>query len=162
VHINDSLINIPPVTAADLGIRPTNSALLHLHHLWFFFQIGLTPPADQFQNRTLSTSPTLSAGSRALMIFALAGICRCEARQALSTSLQRPAFFVNGTLFVIRPDPVHGFSEIPLGTPDFSFEAAASSTTNTAARTLPFSRRTIGNPPRPYPSLRFAEELGLR
>ena len=53
VRINDSLINAPPVTAADLGInRPTSNITASIYKFTFSssgFQIGPTPPADQFQ-----------------------------------------------------------------------------------------------------------------
>ena len=55
VHINDSLLNIPPVTADDLGIqRPTNSVTQSIYKFTLGssgFQIGPTPPADQFQDQ---------------------------------------------------------------------------------------------------------------
>lgn len=53
VRINDNLINAPPVTAADLGInRPTSNITKSIYKFTFSssgFQIGPTPPADQFQ-----------------------------------------------------------------------------------------------------------------
>ncbi|PYT77245.1 MAG: hypothetical protein DMG40_23950 [Acidobacteria bacterium] len=53
VRINDSLVNVPPVTAADLGInRPTSNITKSIYKFTFGssgFQIGPTPPADQFQ-----------------------------------------------------------------------------------------------------------------
>jgi Carboxypeptidase regulatory-like domain/TonB dependent receptor len=56
VRINYSLLNIPPVTAADLGIdRPTNNITTSIYKFTQFgsagFQIGPTPPADQFQTQ---------------------------------------------------------------------------------------------------------------
>jgi Carboxypeptidase regulatory-like domain/TonB dependent receptor len=53
VRINDSLVNVPPVTVSDLGIdRPTNNITQSIYKFSFNssgFQIGPTPPADQFQ-----------------------------------------------------------------------------------------------------------------
>jgi len=53
VRINDSLVNVPPVTAADLGIdRPTNNLTESIYKFTFNtsgFQIGPTPPANQYQ-----------------------------------------------------------------------------------------------------------------
>jgi hypothetical protein len=53
VRINDSLVNVPPVTVGDLGIdRPTNNITQSIYKFTFNssgFQIGPTPPADQFQ-----------------------------------------------------------------------------------------------------------------
>ena len=57
VRINNSLINIPPagVTADDLGIvRPTNNITKSIYKFTLGssgFQIGPTPPADQFQTQ---------------------------------------------------------------------------------------------------------------
>jgi hypothetical protein len=55
VRINNSLLNVPPVTAADLGInRPTNNVTSSIYKFTFGssgFQIGPTPPADQFQTQ---------------------------------------------------------------------------------------------------------------
>src|SRR5438046_2141091 len=65
VHINDSLVNIPPVTASDLGIqRPTNSVTKSIYKFTLGssgFQIGPTPPADQFQDQnTFNFTDTVS------------------------------------------------------------------------------------------------------
>src|SRR5882724_814173 len=65
VHINDSLVNLPPVTAADLGIdRPTNSVTTSIYKFTLGtsgFQIGPTPPADQFQDQnTFNFTDTVS------------------------------------------------------------------------------------------------------
>jgi len=52
VRMNYSLLNFAPVTAADLGIdRPTNNITDSIYKFTFSsgFQIGPTPPADQFQ-----------------------------------------------------------------------------------------------------------------
>ncbi|HET6931099.1 MAG TPA: TonB-dependent receptor [Candidatus Acidoferrum sp.] len=55
VHINYSLINVPPVTAGDLNIdRPSNNITDSIYKFTFLtsgFQIGPTPPADQFQTQ---------------------------------------------------------------------------------------------------------------
>jgi hypothetical protein len=56
VHINDSLINVNPITVSDLGIvRPTNNVTSSIYKFTMSgssgFQIGPTPPADQFQNQ---------------------------------------------------------------------------------------------------------------
>jgi Carboxypeptidase regulatory-like domain/TonB dependent receptor len=53
VRINNSLINSPPVTADDLGIiRPTNNITQSIYKFSLSsFQIGPTPPADQFQTQ---------------------------------------------------------------------------------------------------------------
>ncbi len=51
VRINNSLINTPPITADDLGIdRPTSNVTKSIYKFSLSsFQMGPTPPADQFQ-----------------------------------------------------------------------------------------------------------------
>ena len=53
IRMNYSLLNSPPVTASDLGIdRPSNNITQSIYKFTFNtsgFQIGPTPPADQFQ-----------------------------------------------------------------------------------------------------------------
>jgi hypothetical protein len=53
IRMNYSLLNLPPVTATDLGIdRPSNNITQSIYKFTFNtsgFQIGPTPPADQFQ-----------------------------------------------------------------------------------------------------------------
>jgi Carboxypeptidase regulatory-like domain len=51
VRINNSLINVPPITAADLGIdRPMSNVTKSIYKFSLSsFQMGPTPPADQFQ-----------------------------------------------------------------------------------------------------------------
>ena len=55
IRIDYSLKNIAPVTAADLGIdRPSNNITDSIYKFTFLtsgFQIGPTPPADQFQTQ---------------------------------------------------------------------------------------------------------------
>jgi hypothetical protein len=53
VRINNSLINVPPVTVDDLGIdRPTSNITKSIYKFSLAsFQIGPTPPADQFQTQ---------------------------------------------------------------------------------------------------------------
>jgi len=51
VRINNSLINVPPITANDLGIdRPMSNVTKSIYKFSLAsFQMGPTPPADQFQ-----------------------------------------------------------------------------------------------------------------
>jgi len=53
VRINNSLINIPPITADDLGIdRPMSNVTKSIYKFSLSsFQMGPTPPADQFQTQ---------------------------------------------------------------------------------------------------------------
>ena len=51
MRINNSLINVPPITAGDLGIdRPMSNVTKSIYKFSLAsFQMGPTPPADQFQ-----------------------------------------------------------------------------------------------------------------
>jgi carboxypeptidase family protein/TonB-dependent receptor-like protein len=51
VRINNSLVNVPPITADDLGIdRPMSNVTKSIYKFSLAsFQMGPTPPADQFQ-----------------------------------------------------------------------------------------------------------------
>jgi Carboxypeptidase regulatory-like domain len=53
VRINNSLVNIPPITADDLGIdRPMSNITKSIYKFTLpTFQMGPTPPADQFQTQ---------------------------------------------------------------------------------------------------------------
>jgi len=56
VRINNTLGNLPPITASDLGLdRPTNSVTDSIYKFSLFggsgFQIGPTPPANQSQTQ---------------------------------------------------------------------------------------------------------------
>jgi hypothetical protein len=55
VRINYDLLNQPPITASDVGIiRPTNNVTNSIYKFTLFssgFQLGPTPPADQFQTQ---------------------------------------------------------------------------------------------------------------
>ena len=127
VHINDSLVNVPPVTAADLGIqRPTNSVTSSIYKFTFGssgFQIGPTPPADQFQDQnTFNFSDTVS-WVKGAHVFRFGG-------EFSKVNLDKlfPQVF-NGQLFFVNdsgangsdPDALTDWQRFLVGAPDFSF-----------------------------------------
>jgi len=127
VHINDSLINIPPVTAADLGIlRPTNSVTSSIYKFTFGssgFQIGPTPPADQFQNQdTFNFTDTVS-WVKGAHDFRFGGeFADVKLDKLFPQVFNGQLFFVNGTLSGSSdPTQFTDFQKFLLGTPDFSF-----------------------------------------
>jgi hypothetical protein len=127
VHINDSLVNVPPVTAADLGIdRPTNSVTSSIYKFTFGssgFQIGPTPPADQFQDQdTFNFTDTVS-WVKGAHVFRFGGeATHVKLDKLFPQVFNGQLFFVNGTLFG-SGDPAEftDWQKFLLGAPDFSF-----------------------------------------
>jgi len=127
VHINNSLINVPPVTAADLGIhRPTNSVTSSIYKFTLGssgFQIGPTPPADQFQDQnTFNFSDTVSWVEGA-HVFRFGGeATRVNLDKLFPQVFNGQLFFVNGTLFGSSDTTEFtDWQKFLLGAPDFSF-----------------------------------------
>jgi hypothetical protein len=127
VHINDSLINVPPVSAADLGIdRPTNSVTSSIYKFTFGssgFQIGPTPPADQFQDQnTFNFTDTIS-WVKGAHDFRFGGeASRVHLDKLFPQVFNGQLFFVNGTLFGSSdPTEFTDWQKFLLGAPDFSF-----------------------------------------
>src|SRR5215467_8514909 len=127
VHINDSLINVPPVTAADLGIdRPTNSVTSSIYKFTFGssgFQIGPTPPADQFQDQdTFNFSDTVS-WVKGAHVFRFGGeATHVNLDKLFPQVFNGQLFFVNGTLFGSSDTTEFtDWQKFLLGAPDFSF-----------------------------------------
>jgi hypothetical protein len=127
VHINYSLLNIPPVTASDLGIlRPTNSVTTSIYKFTLAssgYQIGPTPPADQFQTQNNYNFVDTVSWVRGAHIFRFGG-------EYTSVNLNKlfPQVF-NGQLFFTNTpaDPANSipartdFQNFLLGSPQFSF-----------------------------------------
>src|SRR3989442_9113275 len=119
VHINDSLVNVPPVTVSDLGIdRPTNSATTSIYKFTLGtsgFQIGPTPPADQFQDQnTFNFTDTVSWVEGAHVFRFGAEYTRVNLDKIFPQVFNGQLFFVNG----------RGLADFPkwlIGAPDFSF-----------------------------------------
>src|SRR5262252_6101055 len=127
VHINDSLLNNPPVTAADLGIeRPTNSVTQSIYKFTLGssgFQIGPTPPADQKQNQeTYNFSDTVS-WVHGPHVFRFGGEYSYITIDKLFPQVfNGQLFFVNSTIFGSSdPTTFTDFQKLLVGAPDFSF-----------------------------------------
>jgi TonB dependent receptor len=127
VHINDDLLNIPPVTADDLGIeRPTNSVTQSIYKFTLGssgFQIGPTPPADQKQNQdTYNFSDTVS-WVHGVHVFRFGGEYSYVSIDKLFPQVfNGQLFFVNGAVFPYSdPTPFTDFQKLLVGAPDFSF-----------------------------------------
>ncbi len=126
VHINDSLVNVPPVTAADLGIdRPTNSATTSIYKFTLGtsgFQIGPTPPADQFQDQnTFNFTDTVSWVKGAHVFRFGAEYTRVNLDKIFPQVFNGQLFFVNDSNAGSTPDNLTDWQKLLIGKPDFSF-----------------------------------------
>lgn len=120
VHINDSLINNPPVTVADLGIdRPTNNITKSIYKFTLAssgFQLGPTPPADQFQNQNTFNFVDTVSWVRGKHLFRFGG----DYTRIILDKLFPQVF--NGQLFFVNsPGGATDFQKLIVGAPDFSF-----------------------------------------
>ncbi|PYT46492.1 MAG: hypothetical protein DMG47_04285 [Acidobacteria bacterium] len=120
VHINDSLINVPPVTVTDLGInRPTNNITKSIYKFTLGssgFQIGPTPPADQFQNQdTFNFVDTVSWVRGAHFLRFGGEYTRVNLDKLFPQTFNGQLFFVNS------PGGATDFQKLVVGAPDFSF-----------------------------------------
>jgi len=120
VHINDSLVNIPPVTADDLGIqRPTNSVTNSIYKFTLAssgFQLGPTPPADQFQNQNTFNFVDTVSWVRGAHVFRFGGdATRINLDKLFPQVFNGQLFFVNST------GGGTDFQKLIVGAPDFSF-----------------------------------------
>src|SRR5579864_7228745 len=119
VHINNSAININPVTAADAGIdRPTSNLTNSIYKFTFLtsgFQFGPTPQANQFQTQNnynfvenlswVRGGHTLTFGGQYIRV---------------RLDKQFPQVF-NGQLFFTNTTGSTDFGNFVSGTPEFSF-----------------------------------------
>jgi hypothetical protein len=119
VRINYNLINVPPVTAADLGInRPSNNISDSIYKFTLStsgFQIGPTPPADQYQiQNNFNFVDTLSwiKGAHDIRFGG----------EAVKVDLDKkfPQTF-NGQLFFVNTVGLTDFQNFLQGSPAFSF-----------------------------------------
>lgn len=126
VHINDNLINVPPVTAADLGIdRPMNNITKSIYKFTLGssgFQVGPTPPADQFQNQNTFNFVDMVSWVRGSHLFRFGG----DYTRIILDKLFPQVF--NGQLFFVnspgQPGVAGGltdFQKVLAGQVDFSF-----------------------------------------
>src|SRR5881227_2640201 len=120
VRINNSLINVPPVTASDLGInRPTNSVTKSIYKFTLGssgFQIGPTPPADQFQTQNNYNFVDTVSWVKGVHVFRFGG-------EFTRVNLNKlfPQVFNGQLLFVNKPGGATDFQKLIVGAPDFSF-----------------------------------------
>src|SRR6266403_2275247 len=119
VHINDSLVNIPPVTADELGIqRPTNSVTKSIYKFTLGssgFQIGPTPPADQFQDQNTFNFVDTVSWVHGAHVFRFGGDY-----SRVNLDKLFPQVF-NGQLFFVNGGGLTDFQKLLIGAPDFSF-----------------------------------------
>ncbi len=127
VHINDSLINVPPVTATDLSIqRPTNKVTSSIYKFTLGssgFQIGPTPPADQFQNQDTYNFTDTVSWVRGPHVLRFGGeYSRVKLDKLFPQVFNGQLFFVNGTIFGSSDHTSFtDWQKFLLGAPDFSF-----------------------------------------
>jgi hypothetical protein len=119
VRIDYNLLNVPPVTAADLGIdRPTNNITDSIYKFTFNssgFQIGPTPPANQYQiqnNYNFVDTISWIKGTHDLRFGG-------EATRVVLNK-QFPQTF-NGQLFFVNTTGLTDFQNFLQGSPAFSF-----------------------------------------
>ena len=121
VHINNSGINVNPVTAADAGIdRPTSNLTNSVYKFTFAtsgFQFGPTPPANQYQTQNNFNFVDNLGWVRGAHTFTFGG-------QFVRVNLDKlfPQVF-NGQLFFTNTatNTVTDFQNFVQGTPEFSF-----------------------------------------
>jgi hypothetical protein len=119
VRINNSLINIPPVTVGDLGIdRPTNNITKSIYKFTLGssgFQIGPTPPADQFQTQNSYNFVDNVSWVKGAHILRFGG----EYTRVVLDKLFPQTF--NGQLFFFNGVGVSDWQKLLIGAPDGSF-----------------------------------------
>ncbi len=119
VRINNTLGNIPPVTASDLGIdRPTNDVTSSIYKFVLLssgFQLGPTPPADQAQNQNTYNFVENLSWVKGKHIFRFGG-------DYTRVNLDKlfPQVF-NGELFFVNGADGTDFQKFLTGAADFSF-----------------------------------------
>jgi hypothetical protein len=129
-RINNSAINVPPVTSTDVGINRPAETLALTKSIYKFtfgssgFQFGPTPQADQFQTQNnFNFVETLSWVHGAHTLRFGGELIRVNLDKLFPQTFNGQLFFVNGTLFGANGSgPVYSdFQKFLLGAPDFSF-----------------------------------------
>ncbi len=119
VHINNSAINVPPVTVGDVGInRPTNNLTKSIYKFTLLssgFQFGPTPQADQFQDQNNYDFVETLSWTRGKHALRFGG----EFTRVNLDKLFPQTF--NGQLFFVSDANLTDFQKFLLGKPDFSF-----------------------------------------
>jgi carboxypeptidase family protein len=119
VRIKNSLQNVPPVTASDLGIdRPTNNVTNSIYKFTLessVFQIGPSPTADQFQTQNNFNFVDNVSWVRGAHVLRFGG-------DFTRVNLDKlfPQVF-NGQLFFVNGNGLTDFQKFLEGAPDFSF-----------------------------------------
>ena len=126
VHINDSLVNVPPVTVADVGIdRPTNNITKSIYKFTLGssgFQIGPTPPADQFQNQNTFNFVDTVSWVRGTHVFRFGGdYTRIILDKLFPQTFNGQLFFVNSPGQPGVAGGLTDFQKVLAGQVDFSF-----------------------------------------
>src|SRR5262249_1346262 len=119
VRINNSAINIPPVTVDDLGInRPTNNLTQSIYKFTLLssgFQLGPTPQANQSQIQNNYNFVETLSWPHVAHTFPFGG-------EYTRVNLDKlfPQVF-NGQLFLVNGGGLTDFQKFLEGAPDFSF-----------------------------------------
>jgi hypothetical protein len=119
VRMNYSLLNNPPVTVGDLGIdRPTNNLTQSIYKFTLAtsgFQIGPTPPANQFQTQNNFNFVDNLSWVKGAHDFRFGG-----EYTHVNLDKEFPQTF-NGQLFFINQNGFTDWQNLLLGAPAFSF-----------------------------------------
>src|ERR1700674_4167520 len=126
VHINDDLINIPPVRASDLGIdRPTNSVTKSIYKFDLAssgFEIGPAPFADQFQTQNNYNFVDTLSWVKGKHVFRFGGeYTRVNLDKLFPQVFNGELFFTNTPAGSVLPTATSDFQNFLLGAPQFSF-----------------------------------------
>ncbi|HUO24934.1 MAG TPA: TonB-dependent receptor [Candidatus Aquilonibacter sp.] len=120
VHINNSGINVDPVTASDAGIdRPTNNLTSSIYKFTFLtsgFQFGPTPPANQYQTQNNFNFVENLGWVHGKHTFTFGGqLVRVDLNKLFPQVFNGQLFFTNTS------SSMTDFDNFVAGTPEFSF-----------------------------------------
>jgi hypothetical protein len=129
VHINDDLINVPPVTTTDLGIdRPTNSVTDSIYKFIFEssgFEIGPAPFGNQTQDQNNYNLVDTVSWVKGAHVFRFGGdFTRVNLNKDFPQVFNGELFFTNTPAGSGGPLPgvsTTDFQNFLLGAPQFSF-----------------------------------------
>jgi hypothetical protein len=125
VHINNSGINVNPVTAADAGIdRPTSNLTSSIYKFTFGtsgFQFGPTPPANQYQTQDNYNFVENLGWVHGAHTFTFGGqFVRVNLDKLFPQVFNGQLFFTNTAATATSP-ALTDFDNFVQGTPEFSF-----------------------------------------
>src|SRR5712672_3482945 len=127
VHINDNLINVPPVTTTDLGIdRPTNSVTNSIYKFVFAssgFEIGPAPFGNQHQAQNNYNFVDTVSWVKGAHVFRFGGeFTRVNLDKLFPQVFNGELFFTNtSSNGPLGATPTTDFQNFLLGAPQFSF-----------------------------------------